>query len=71
VCVYWIQHLQKSGAQLYDNDQVHKFLQVYLLHWLEALSWIDKTSEGILAIFSLEAQIQVSVFGRNIFIRES
>jgi hypothetical protein len=60
-CLYWIQHLQKSGAQLHDNDQVHRFLQVHLLHWLEALSWIGKTSEGILAIYSLEAQILVSL----------
>jgi hypothetical protein len=60
-CLYWIQHLQKSGAQLYDNDQVHWFLQVHFLHWLEALSWIWKTSEGILAILSLEAQISVSL----------
>jgi hypothetical protein len=22
-CLYWIQHFQKSGAQLRDNDQVH------------------------------------------------
>jgi hypothetical protein len=22
-CLYWIQHLQRSGAQLYDDDQVH------------------------------------------------
>ena len=35
-CLYWIQHLQKSGALLYDNDQVYQFLQVHLLHWLEA-----------------------------------
>jgi hypothetical protein len=60
-CLYWIQHLQKSDTQLYDNDQVHQFLQVHLLHWLEALGWIGKTSEGILAIFSLEAQIPVSL----------
>jgi hypothetical protein len=60
-CLYWIQHLQKSGALLYDNDQVHQFLQVHLLHWLEALGWIGKTSEGIHAILSLEAQIPVSV----------
>jgi hypothetical protein len=59
-CLYWIQHLWKSNAQLYDNDQVHQFLQVHLLHWLEALGWIGKTSEGILAIFSLEALIPVS-----------
>jgi hypothetical protein len=61
-CLYWAQHLQKSGAQLYDTDQVHQFLQVHLLHWLEALGWIGKTSEGILAILSLEAQIAVSLF---------
>jgi hypothetical protein len=59
-CVYWVQHLQKSSAQLRDNDYVHQFLQLHLLHWLEALGWIGKTSEGILAILSLEAQIPVS-----------
>jgi hypothetical protein len=60
-CLYWIQHLQKSDAQLYDNDQVHQFLQVHLLHWLEALGWVRKTSEGILAILSLETLIPVSL----------
>jgi hypothetical protein len=39
-CLYWIQHLQRSGTQLHDGDQVHQFLQVHLLHWLEALGWI-------------------------------
>jgi hypothetical protein len=58
-CLYWIQHLQKSKAQLFDNGQVHQFLQVHLLHWLEVLGWIEKTSEGILAISTLEAQILV------------
>jgi hypothetical protein len=61
-CLYWIQHLQKSDAQIFDNDKVHQFLEVHLLHWLEALGWMGKTSEGILAIFSLEAQILVSPF---------
>jgi hypothetical protein len=60
-CLYWIQHLQKSNAQIYDNDQFHQFLQVHLLHWLEALGWIGKTSEGIFGIFSLEALIPVSL----------
>jgi hypothetical protein len=60
-CLYWIQHLQKSGTLLYDNDQVHQFLQVHLLHWLEALGWIGKTSKGTHAILFLEAQIQVSI----------
>ena len=60
-CLYWIQHLQKSNAQLYDDDEVYQFLKVHFLHWLEALGWIGKTSEGILAILSLETQIQVSL----------
>ncbi|KAI3575831.1 hypothetical protein IWW34DRAFT_630123 [Fusarium oxysporum f. sp. albedinis] len=38
-CLYWIQHLQRSDAQLYDDNQVHCFLQEHLLHWLEALGW--------------------------------
>jgi hypothetical protein len=59
-CVYWIQHLQKSDAKLYDYDQVYLFLQKHLLHWLEALGWMGKTSEGIRAILLLEAQILVS-----------
>jgi hypothetical protein len=61
-CLYWIQHLQKSQDQLFDNGQVYQFLQVHLLHWLEALGWIEKTSEGILAILSLEALIPVRSF---------
>jgi hypothetical protein len=59
-CLYWIQHLQKSGAQLYDNDEVHHFLQEHFLHWLEALSWMRKASEGIYAIVSLESIARVS-----------
>ena len=59
-CIYWIQHIQRSCAQLYDNDQVHQFLQEYFLHWLEALSLMGKTSEGVLAIMSLESYISVS-----------
>ncbi|KAH6714687.1 hypothetical protein BKA61DRAFT_481471, partial [Leptodontidium sp. MPI-SDFR-AT-0119] len=60
-CLYWVQHLQKSDIQLYDNDQVHRFLQTHLLHWLEALSWMQNISEGVLAIFSLESIPLVSI----------
>jgi hypothetical protein len=60
-CLYWVQHLHKSDTLLYDNNQVYQFLQIHLLHWLEALGWIGMTSEGINAILSLEAQIPVSL----------
>jgi hypothetical protein len=61
-CLYWIEHLQKSDAPLYNNDLVHQFLKAHLLHWLEALSWMQRVSEGIHAIASLESIALVSQF---------
>ena len=61
-CIYWIQHLQNSEAKRYDNDQVHEFLRNHLLHWLEALSWMGKISEGIYGVTMLESIIAVSGF---------
>ncbi|KAA6408308.1 MAG: hypothetical protein FRX48_08050 [Lasallia pustulata] len=55
VCLHWVKHLRRSDAQLRDNDYVHQFLQKHLLHWLEALGWMQKISEGILEIISLES----------------
>jgi hypothetical protein len=59
-CLYWVQHLQRSGSQAYNSEEAYQFLQAHLLHWLEALGWIGKTSEGIQAILSLEVHVSVS-----------
>ncbi len=59
-CLYWVQHLQMSGSQIRDDEKTYRFLQAHLLHWLEALGWMGKTSEGIQAILSLEAHVPVS-----------
>jgi hypothetical protein len=61
-CLYWVQHLQKSDARIHDHDQVDQFLQAHLLHWFEALSWMQKINEGILAIISLRSIASVSLF---------
>jgi hypothetical protein len=68
---YWVNHLsgcladsthaQLNTTILSDGGIVHEFLQAHLIHWLEALSWMGKTSEGIMAISSLETQILVSL----------
>jgi hypothetical protein len=58
-CLYWVRHLQNSGAQVHSGEEVHQFLQAHLLHWLEALGWMGKASEGIQAILSLEAHVLV------------
>jgi hypothetical protein len=59
-CLYWVEHLQKSNSQDYDGDEAHQFLQTHLLHWLEALGWMGRISEGIQAILSLETYISVN-----------
>jgi hypothetical protein len=59
-CLYWVQHLQRSGSQIQDGGKVHRFLQAHLLHWLEALGWMHKTSEAIQAILSFESYILVN-----------
>jgi len=59
-CLYWIQHAQKSGIRLEDDGQVHAFLQKHLLHWLEVLSLMQKTSEAVLALISLDSMDPVS-----------
>ncbi|KAF3031956.1 hypothetical protein E8E12_002491 [Didymella heteroderae] len=56
-CVNWIQHVTKAGMQLCDGDQVHVFLKKHFLHWLEALGWLGKLSEGIHAISLLESVV--------------
>ncbi|OBT39270.1 hypothetical protein VE00_10180 [Pseudogymnoascus sp. WSF 3629] len=59
-CLYWVQHLQKSGSQVHNGKEIYQFLQAHLLHWLEALGWMGKISEGIQAILSLEAHVSVN-----------
>ena len=59
-CLYWVQHIQNSETQLKDDGQVHVFLQKHLLHWLEALSLMRKTSEGVLGLISLDSMDVVS-----------
>ncbi|KAH8595410.1 WD40-repeat-containing domain protein [Bisporella sp. PMI_857] len=60
-CLYWIQHLQKSYTQLDDHGTVHQFLQSHFLHWIEALSWIQKIPEALRMISTLES----IALGRN------
>ena len=59
-CLYWVEHIQKSGDQLQDDNKVDRFLRKHLLHWFEALGWMRKVSEGIHLIVSLESIATVS-----------
>jgi hypothetical protein len=47
-CLYWVDHLRQAGhiqqenIGLCDNGRVHLFFQTHFLHWLEALSLVER-----------------------------
>ncbi|CAN9292558.1 unnamed protein product [Alternaria alternata] len=60
-CEYWVGHLQAGrhacSDVVADEGKVHRFFQKHLLHWLEAMSLLQKMSEAILALQKLEATL--------------
>nr|POF06990.1 vegetative incompatibility protein het-e-1 [Quercus suber] len=46
------------GQQIYDNGEAHQFLQKHFLHWLEALSWLDRLSSTITYLGCLQSLTQ-------------
>ncbi|EUC40026.1 hypothetical protein COCMIDRAFT_109863, partial [Bipolaris oryzae ATCC 44560] len=63
-CEYWVEHLQAGEHAcsdiLADGGKVHSFFQKHLLHWLEAMSLLQKMLEAILALQKLEATLDVT-----------
>jgi len=58
-CLYWGRHLSLSGQSLFDDGDMHQFLREHALHWMEAMSWMGKTSEAIEAMTLLESIAEV------------
>ncbi|EGE04575.1 NWD2 [Trichophyton equinum CBS 127.97] len=64
---HWIYHLQeldplqRQDVGLCDNGLVHNFLLDHLLHWLEALSLLGESSEGMRTIQLLSSMINANV----------
>jgi hypothetical protein len=59
-CLYWVSHVVESRRQLTCDDEVYTFLQKHILHWIEAMSWMGRTSEAIEAMASLEVITKVT-----------
>jgi hypothetical protein len=63
-CEYWVEHMQAGGqscsGMLVDGGKVHSFFEKHFLHWLEAMSLLQKMPEVILALQKLEAALTVS-----------
>ncbi|KAJ9653656.1 hypothetical protein H2198_007167 [Neophaeococcomyces mojaviensis] len=58
-CRYWVYHVQSSTSRVSDGDEVHTFLQEHFLHWLEALSLLDRLADGIELVNILHLQLMV------------
>ncbi|KAF2647278.1 hypothetical protein K491DRAFT_614839, partial [Lophiostoma macrostomum CBS 122681] len=58
-CEYWIEHLsacaQSSYNVLSDDSKAHRFLQKHLLHWIEAMSLLNKVPDAIAQIQKLKS----------------
>lgn len=59
-CRYWVYHVQHSKISIHDHDKVHLFLQKHFLHWLEALSLMNRIAEVIGHVSILQSLVSVS-----------
>lgn len=59
-CCFWVQHFAVSGSKIVDEGPVHQFLKNHLLHWMEAMSWLGKSSDVIQDITALRSLANVS-----------
>lgn len=59
-CQYWVRHLAYNKVEICDQDEVYTFLQKHFLHWLEAMSLINRLTEVIEQIRILQSRVSVS-----------
>jgi hypothetical protein len=57
-CCYWVYHVREGDVLSTDAEAISAFLREHLLHWLEALSLIERLRDAILILRELE-QIMV------------
>ncbi len=57
-CCYWVHHVCEGDVLSTDVEAISAFLREHLLHWLEALSLIERLRDSILMLGELE-QIMV------------
>lgn len=56
--LYWVDHSMDCHPTSKDFQAVEKFLRGSYLHWLEALSLLQVTPDGILSMRKLEGLLQ-------------
>lgn len=58
-CLYWPYHVEKAESKLVDGGGAHEFLKVHFLHWIEALSLLDRAWESLGLIKMFQARLNV------------
>jgi len=58
-CIYWVEYFCES-QEASDNAIIDTFLREYFLHWTEALSILESTSQGVFALSKIISLVQVS-----------
>lgn len=56
---YWVYHIQQGTIQVDDDSLIYTFLQKHFLHWLEAMSLIEKLAQVMTQIATLQSLISV------------
>jgi hypothetical protein len=67
-CLYWIPHtaqVVRVSKELLDHNGILEFLRQHILHWVEAMSWMGKISDAIVAMTTLERLCEVSLHHMN------
>ena len=64
-CKYWVDHVKRGEFILRDDGAVYRFCREHFLHWLEALSIMGRTAEGLSMVTELESMASVSVSQLN------
>ena len=59
-CEYWVYHLQSTDPSMIDSVKVGRFIARHFLHWLEALSLLNKARESLKLIKKLNTYFEVS-----------
>ncbi|KAF2631394.1 hypothetical protein BU25DRAFT_407050 [Macroventuria anomochaeta] len=70
-CRYWVEHLERSQHSIADADEVHDFLQTHLLHWLEAMSLMEETSQCVRLLTRLQTLVGLSASACASFLRDA
>ncbi|KAH7110217.1 hypothetical protein B0J13DRAFT_682307, partial [Dactylonectria estremocensis] len=52
-CLYWVHHRTAIDLELNNMQEVYDFLVEHFLHWLEAMSFMGRTVEGLSILRSL------------------